>query len=786
MPTSDQTRITEDRARPRIMELWWALQPLRSVIRFMNTGAHPDDEITDLLAALAFGEGINLSYACSTRGEGGQNDIGTEAGVALGALRTREMERACDVLGMRMYWHSTAPDDAITDFGFSKSGVETLGKWGHDRTLARFVEIVRTDRPDIICPTFLDVPGQHGHHRAMTQAAHEVMAAAADPAFPSNLPPWQVKKMYLPAWSGAGQAYDDDEPPPRATLTVESGLGDPASGWSWGRIGQQSRAYHRTQGMGRWVRADDPGRDWPLHLVEAHVDGPDVALASGLAVDLRALGQLAEAIAGPLGAAQDGIHAALAAYPDFDAVAGALAGTLGHVRAARAACPEAVAGEVIHRLDAKEVQLSHALRHAIGFEARARLEDTWLAPGMTTRFETEIGWERADSVGLRFELPVGWASDNGVFALAEDAVLTDPYRSEYDPLVPPAPSIKVNMDVHGIEATCLLPLENPPVATPGNSGALDPQAVLLNHARPGREVRISLSELRPEGADAALDVPEGWTAARTETGFKVTLPEAAPEGLHALHLTIEGTPAQTVRRIAYDHVDPTALYTPAVVRVRVLDVAVPDVRVGYIGGGNDRVGHWLGAVGADVRDLTDAEIASEQALSGYDTLVIGIFAMRFRAGLAEAMPRIDAWVAAGGTLLTLYHRPWDNWDPGTIPPRRLEIGQPSLRWRVTDETAAVTHLAEHPILSGPNPIGPEDWDGWVKERGLYFAKCWDDAYTPLLSMADPEEEPHHGALLVGDIGAGRHIHTSLILHHQMEHLVPGAFRLMANMIARRG
>ncbi|MEO0691934.1 MAG: PIG-L family deacetylase, partial [Pseudomonadota bacterium] len=98
MPTSDQTRITEDRARPRIMELWWALQPLRSVIRFMNTGAHPDDEITDLLAALAFREGINLSYACSTRGEGGQNDIGTEAGVALGALRTREMERACDVL----------------------------------------------------------------------------------------------------------------------------------------------------------------------------------------------------------------------------------------------------------------------------------------------------------------------------------------------------------------------------------------------------------------------------------------------------------------------------------------------------------------------------------------------------------------------------------------------------------------------------------------------------------------------------------------------------------------
>ena len=147
MPITDQTRIARQRARPRITELWFAMAPLRSVVNFMQSGAHPDDETTAMLAALAFRYGLNLSYACSTRGEGGQNVIGTEAGVALGALRTREMEAACDVLGMRMYWHSTSPTDPITDFGFSKSGVETLGQWGRDRTLARFVEIVRTERP---------------------------------------------------------------------------------------------------------------------------------------------------------------------------------------------------------------------------------------------------------------------------------------------------------------------------------------------------------------------------------------------------------------------------------------------------------------------------------------------------------------------------------------------------------------------------------------------------------------------------------------------------------------
>ena len=65
MATPDQTRLTMDRARPRLMELWWALRPLTSVIRFMQSGAHPDDEMSDLLAALAFRDGFTLSYALS-------------------------------------------------------------------------------------------------------------------------------------------------------------------------------------------------------------------------------------------------------------------------------------------------------------------------------------------------------------------------------------------------------------------------------------------------------------------------------------------------------------------------------------------------------------------------------------------------------------------------------------------------------------------------------------------------------------------------------------------------
>ena len=95
------------------------------------------------------------------------------------------------------------------------------------------------------------------------------------------------------------------------------------------------------------------------------------------------------------------------------------------------------------------------------------------------------------------------------------------------------------------------------------------------------------------------------------------------------------------------------------------------------------------------------------ALERLDTLVIGIFAFRTRPDLAAAVGRIHAWVRAGGHLVTLYHRPWDGWDPEATPPAFLKIGQPSLRWRVTDQAAAVeVLLPDHPLLTRPKPDRP--------------------------------------------------------------------------------
>ncbi|MEP0942909.1 MAG: PIG-L family deacetylase [Rhizobiaceae bacterium] len=769
MPLTDQARIARERLHPRIVELWRALSSLQSVVSFMNTGAHPDDETSAMLAALSYRDGIDISYACSTRGEGGQNDIGTEATEALGVLRTAEMEQACNVLGLRMYWHSQSPQDTIFDFGFSKSGVETMNKWGRERTLARFVEILRLEKPDIICPTFLDIPGQHGHHRAMTEAAHLAMSLAADPNYGgSNLAPWQVKKLYMPAWSGAGQAYDDDLPPPPATLTIQADGIDPVTGWSYERIGQQSRAFHRTQAMGRWV---SPGseRNWPLHLAEAHVAGPDESLFSGLPYDLRALG---------LGEAQDHIDMARAAFPDFDSV----------LREASLALQVldgvSIAAEHEHKVERKREQLAQVIRIAAGAEICARLGQNALRQNDQTTLMIERRDGLADKVEISLSLPSGWSETTDGIAL-RDAELSDPYPDAYLPSQPRAPYLVLTLETHGVVSKTRVPFEVTPLVRPHQSADVSPLAEIVNLAAQRRTLTVHVSDTNPAQTSTDLVLPAGWRASAHETGFDLALPDGVETGSYTLPLMLDGAPAQTVRTIEYDHVEPRALVRPAELRVRVIDAAIPDVKVGYIGGGNDHLDHWLSRLGFNVTALSDAELKSDAELAKFDSIVIGIFAMKFREGLAAQMPRLHKWTESGGTLLTLYHRPWDNWDKDETPPHMLEIGQPSLRWRVTDEAAEVRHLVDHPILMTPNKITVEDWEGWHKERGLYFAQKWANNYTPLLEMNDPDEAAHRGALLTADVGAGRHTHCALILHHQMEKLVPGAFRLMANLLAKR-
>jgi hypothetical protein len=187
-------------------------------------------------------------------------------------------------------------------------------------------------------------------------------------------------------------------------------------------------------------------------------------------------------------------------------------------------------------------------------------------------------------------------------------------------------------------------------------------------------------------------------------------------------------------------------------------------------------------LGLNVTDLTEADLKAG-TLSDFTTIVVGIFAFGLRRDLQAVTNRLHRFVEEGGHLVTLYHRPADGWDPERTPPRHLAIGSPSLRWRVTNPAASVTVLKpDHPLLTSPNRIEANDWQGWDKERGLYFAANYDPAYEELLTLNDPGENPLKGSLISARIERGRHTHVALLLHHQLDKLVPGAFRLLSNLV----
>lgn len=796
MPVDAAKRIDQQMRTPATVALWNALLPLKSVISFMNTGAHPDDEMSDMLAFIGRELGFRLSYACSTRGEGGQNALGTEVTEDLGMVRTREMERAVEVLDMTQYWHSVSPEDSIFDFGFSKSGVETLANWDHERTLERFVRILRQERPDIVCPTFLDVPGQHGHHRAMTQAAHEAVVLAADPAkYPQHLQDglsaWQVKKLYLPAWSGAGDAYDDDLPPPPATVEIDGSGYDPVLGASYSQIGQWSRSFHKTQEMGRWVD-DGVAALFPLNLAWTP-DGAcerEAAISDGLPTDLGALATWADApeIKKQLKKASRHVKKAIVAWPDNKKVGVAAAKALKQVQKAIANCPQHAAPEVLHRLNYKVQQLARVMFIASGIRVRASAEPVAVTAGGNATVSIALH----DPLGLLDEapelmptVPDGWqisgTEDEGFeLQIPSDADLFDPYPDVFDPAAANGVvRIKLSFKIAGVEAHVDVDLEERLIVLPSVEMAVEPSAIIYNVDAPGAVT----ARLVGNETDARITAPEHWSVEHHGASYMIAPPDDVTPELYSLPVIASDTQAMTVRRATYPHIGSVVRAVPTSLDVRVLQASLPNVRVGYVAGGSDRMGHWLRAMGVAAIDIDDAAL-KEGDFSAFDTILVGIFAFRTRPALAAQLSSLHAWVQAGGNLVTTYHRPWDNWDPSGTAPGFLQIGKPSLRWRVTDQNAAVTYLdPDHPVLNAPNKIGPEDWAGWHKERGLYFASKWDNAYKPLLSMADPDEDPHQGSLLAGQFGKGQHIHTSLILHHQMEKLVPGAFRIMANLLA---
>lgn len=340
--------------------------------------------------------------------------------------------------------------------------------------------------------------------------------------------------------------------------------------------------------------------------------------------------------------------------------------------------------------------------------------------------------------------------------------------------------------------------QRPVLVVPAVSVVVSPAGVTWPQSKAGAQsisVRVKAEGESGASGRVVVSPPEGWSVTPESQPF--TLDEAGAERVMAFEVEPEGALRagrqvfdveatlddgrdfdEGYALVDYEHIERTALFSDAQASVVVVPVAVPpDLRVGYIMGSGDDGPEAIRQMGLDVELLDEAQVRAGD-FGRFGTVVLGVRAYETRADLQAASSQLLDFARQGGTVVVQYNR-----GPlGSLAPYEMTVGRGSPR--VADETAPVTILdPSAPLFTSPNRITAADFEGWVQERGLYFASEWDDAYQPVLELNDPGEPPRRGALLVAPVGEGVFVYSALSFFRQWAEQVPGAYRLFANLIS---
>lgn len=331
----------------------------------------------------------------------------------------------------------------------------------------------------------------------------------------------------------------------------------------------------------------------------------------------------------------------------------------------------------------------------------------------------------------------------------------------------------------------------PLVVTPAIGVRLEPEARIIPLDGSALPVRVTIHAQGAAEGTIDLKLPDGWRAEPTQAQFHLkaagdteplvfsVTPAATKSGIYGIEAVAHanGKTYETGwQSIGYPGLTPYNQYKAARLSTRKVDVKLaPGLRIGYVMGTGDLVPEAIEELGVTPHPLSAAELASSD-LSAWNVIVIGIRAYSTRPELAAVQPRLDEFVRNGGTLIVQYQ--------SADFPAPLPLAMGRMPERVVDEQAAVKLLnTSDPVLNSPNAISTADFDGWVEERGHSFADSWDPGFTPLTETADAGQDPQRGGLLVAHPGKGTYIYISYALYRQLPELVPGAYRLLANLLS---
>ena len=783
-----------------------ALNKLNVLGNVLYIAAHPDDENTSVLAYMAQGKLVCTAYLSLTRGDGGQNLLGSEKGALLGVIRTQELLSARRIDGAGQFF------SRAIDFGYSKSADETLRNWDRELILSDIVRVIRKFQPDIILTRFSETRGGHGHHISSAILVKEAFFAAADPSrFPEQLKElqtWQSKRIFWNTWSPSAEA-----------LSIDVGEYNPILGQSYQEFAAASRSMHKSQGFGV-----SPGRGTQLIYFDLTAgDSSYIDLFDGIDLTWKRVSG-GEAIQAP-------VNAILKKYDDHN--------------------PGAIVPDLISLyrqidnlpanrwIDIKKGEIQELLRMCSGIWFESIVWQQGVSPGSSidvrsmvlSRSEIPVIVNRVrttyflkDSLlqkSLEVNRPFSYKQ---TVEIPDDAPYTQPFWLEKsnngkmfnisddyqieEAEAGPALNTKFYLEINDLPLTYEIPVLyrwtdavkgeqfRPFIVRPAiNVRIVEPTYVFADSTARDIHVQVQSTSGSRQG-QISLSLPPGWEVqpgtfpfTLEESGdqisfsFKVKPLVTAQNGPAYLQAEVDGRKyTNEIIEIDYNHIPFQTVLQPAIAHLVSLDIVIQPGVIGYIMGSGDDIPKTLSQLGYQVDLLSDQDL-NEKDLSVYDAIICGIRAFNTRPELQRQQKRLIEYVEEGGTWIVQHNTRFGT-QVAQIGPYPFKT---SGRDRISEEDAPIRILMpEHPLFNYPNKITGKDFEDWIQERGLYFAESWEGKLYPLLSGNDQNEPAKLGGLLYTRYGKGVFIFTAYSWFRQLPAGVPGAYRLFINFISAEG
>jgi LmbE family N-acetylglucosaminyl deacetylase len=746
--------------------------------RVLYMAAHPDDENTRLIAWLSNALDAETTYLSLTRGSGGQNLIGDELGAELGVIREHELRAARSVDGGNQRF-----TDAL-DFGYSKSVDEVWTKWDHDDLQLQAVRTIRELKPDFIITRFPpDERAGHGHHTASAELAIECAELAADEKYDTATAAWSLQGVWWNTSVWWDPTLKDD---PEAVYLDMSGF-DPLLGDTYGAIGDAARSMHKCQGFGVPVNRGPReeyfkklwgGGDLSSYLMPDRGADAQSLLAQDAAFALE-IGDQKQAIAkwAELG------HVLLEQttpesdkYQRWQQVMLHLLGVYAEVFTSINPIPEGPSYPATLVLQALNFDVEVKLA-----SVKAPTKDMGLNPAQVLTSEgQELEVDLYDEGKITKYIRVRLEHESAIILLYLKPVakLSDRAVGEYREAIAVEPAIHAKFDQTVYWNT-------------GKKGSIGYSIYSKDGGELSWSINFALKGLkhingydhliRDEDHQITFNAIEksallnaGWNhfteeiPAKMENGkYLVFLSSTIVTSKMAIPKSIEEK-----QTISYPHIGTHYKYTPAQATLTVLDLNKKRIKVGYIEGAGDLMDETLESVGYEVVRITEE---TPELWDEVDAVLVGIRAFNTEAWLKESEERIKSFVANGGNFVVTYTTAGRSGMALPLPVP-LTVG----RDRVTEEEAPVA-LKELDLLQKPNALSEADFEQWVQERGLYFPSEY-EGYTTALSITESTGTVYENSTVVAEYGKGSVIYTGLSLFRELPKGVPGALRLLQNIL----